>query len=285
MFCLESPIPSISISPAPPKEPSPIEPQRSPYAFTLAPSYIDSPRPQHLLPPPSAHHRSSAKPTTGASHGVGLDMAVFQALLQAAKGKDKGTKTSDGSKNSNSPQATPQRQTKQMERRARFLAKVAETPKTCTLNTPLTPPESPVVFRLSPPSPKLQPPAEISHQESSGKGMTRVEQVDFATKPREKRILPSLELISQRVLNNSNKASPLVNEETRPKHSRTAATQALFDTLSKRQATTNNLPRSRPSHDNVGDVIRNRGLELRMKRQMLAGAAELTYQRPNVIIC
>lgn len=114
MFHLESPIPSISISPAPPKEPSPIEPQRSPYAVTLAPTHTESPRSQHLLPPPSPHHRSSAKPTIGISHGSGLDMAVFQALLQAAKGKekDKGTKTSDGLKDSHH-QVTSQRQTKQ----------------------------------------------------------------------------------------------------------------------------------------------------------------------------
>ena len=87
---LDSPIPKISISPAPPEEP--IREPYSPFQSFTAPVVVNdnSFRPVHLTPPPTVHYFKRTisdtlrKPTNEAG-GAGLAGERFQALLKATK--------------------------------------------------------------------------------------------------------------------------------------------------------------------------------------------------------
>jgi hypothetical protein len=109
---------------------------------------------------------------------------------------------------------------KQLQRRARFLTKLAEPPSPSAAEMPVTPPESPAIFHFSLPSPGMESPIEVFENllgdpEYSPIQM-RIEQVDFrlpsqklaeqarlsrqaARKELLARPLPSLEQISQKL--------------------------------------------------------------------------------------
>ncbi|GJJ09630.1 hypothetical protein Clacol_003854 [Clathrus columnatus] len=266
MLRLNSPIPSISISPAPPKEPSPIGPQVSPFVFPLAPVDTDSPRPQHLLPPPSPYHRSSTKRAAGTASGRGIDRSVFQILLQAAKTKK--VEIKETNKPTNISEVPFQTQTKQIERRARFLAKIAESPKASAIDTPVTPPESPAIFHFCLPSPGLESPGEICVQQTGKKQPQRVEHVNFYPVQHANNSLPPI--VSEGIARTSLKAED--NSQMNP---RAAATKALYAALNRR--------RERASQDDgsVRQTICSQALAWRMRRETPLGA----YRCSPVVLC
>ncbi|KAF8528131.1 hypothetical protein BU17DRAFT_38540 [Hysterangium stoloniferum] len=243
-----SPVPSISISFAPNQIP-PVEP-KSPFVVSL-PAEPESPRPQHLLPPPTLspnqllhterYSRLSPLSPASSSGGKGMERARFEAMLKASKERSAMT----GSKKAvdlRKELAVKAQMTKQMERRARFLCKLAEPPSPSAADVPVTPPESPAIFHFSLPSPGLESPIEIfedvnSHPELYETSL-RIEQVDFRL-PRQKEAaaaaarrsratllrkpaspLPSLDQISQRMNKNpvtiSTTRAPSCDQESAP---------------------------------------------------------------------
>jgi len=86
MYFENSPIPRISISPAPPEDPV-IEPY-SPFATIASPRLVDDGfRPLHLTPPPTALHFKSPfeRKVNEETGGNGLDSGRFQQMLKATK--------------------------------------------------------------------------------------------------------------------------------------------------------------------------------------------------------
>lgn len=184
-----SPVPSISISFAPNQ--IPVDEPKSPFVVSL-PVELESPRSQHLLPPPTLspnqllrterYTQLSPLSPASSSGGKGIERARFEAMLKASKERSAMT----GSKKAvdlRKELAVKAQMTKQMERRARFLYKLAEPPSPSAADVPVTPPESPAIFHFSLPSPGLESPIEIfedvnSHPELYETSM-RIEQVDF----------------------------------------------------------------------------------------------------------
>ncbi|KAF8591907.1 hypothetical protein K439DRAFT_612759 [Ramaria rubella] len=224
----DSPVPCISISFAPFELP-PVEPN-SPFAVPL-PSEPDSPRPQHLLPPPimspnqvlRVERHGKLSPLSSSGSGKGLERTKFEAMLKASKERS----AMVGAKKPielRKEIALKVQKAKQTERRARFLSRVAAPPSPTAADMPVTPPESPAIFHFTLPSPGLESPLELfenlsSHPELYQK-MTRIEQVDFRFPHQEQkqaetahqrsavsakgrsRPLPSLDQISQRLSKN-----------------------------------------------------------------------------------
>jgi hypothetical protein len=203
-----SPVPQISISPAPPEEPSP-EPF-SPFSSAfLTGSCDDDFRPRHLTPPPTNTHfnrqASSLRPAGVAANGKGLEEYQFQALLKASKERNPptGRRPADLRREI----AVKTHKNKQAERRALFLSKVLAPPSPTATMTPKTPPESPALFHYSLPSPGLVSPLalfESLHDSKENACDPWVEQVEFC-RPETKQIqvqrefkhhLPSLDQIS-----------------------------------------------------------------------------------------
>jgi len=225
-----SPVPSISISFAPNQIPV-VEP-KSPFVVNLL-AEPDSPRPQHLLPPPSLspnqlshterHGQLSPLSLASSSGGKGMERARFEAMLKASKERSTMTR-SKKAVDLRKELAVKAQMTKQLERRARFLCKLAEPPSPSAADVPVTPPESPAIFHFSLPSPGLESPLEMfedvnSHPELYETSI-RIEQVDFRL-PEQKEAaaaaarrshatlfgrpaspLPSLDQISQRMNKN-----------------------------------------------------------------------------------
>jgi len=206
MHFIDSPIPQISISLAPPEEPL-IE-LNSPLAF---PIYNDNGfRPAHLTPPPTVttfKRQQSPLRLVDDGTGKGLQSDRFQALLKASKDRNSSVmvkKTSDLRKEI----ALKVHKNKQVERRALFLSKVQAPPSPTAAILPKTPPDSPAIFHYSLPSPGLVSPLALFESlDESRDGW--VEQVDFrlpgdhpksAGKPRKSPALPSLDQISARLI-------------------------------------------------------------------------------------
>ncbi|KAF9015354.1 hypothetical protein BDQ17DRAFT_1229017 [Cyathus striatus] len=203
-----SPIPQISISPAPPEEPS-SEPF-SPFSLAFPSGSCDDDfRPRHLTPPPTNTHfkrqASSLRPAGVAANGKGLEENRFQALLKASK--ERTPPTSRRPADLRREIAVKTHKNKQAERRALFLSKVLAPPSPTATTTPKTPPESPALFHYSLPSPGLVSPLalfESLHDSKENACDPWVEQVEFC-RPEAKQVqvvrefkrhLPSLDQIS-----------------------------------------------------------------------------------------
>jgi len=123
-------VPRISISPAPPQDPV-IEPY-SPFASIKYPDHHDAFRPRLLTPPPSSPLRSCSSPEDeDCDYNEGLDSQRFQALLQA-------TRERNARKQHDLRREVTLRahQTKQIERRARFVTRVLARPTMTAVNSP-----------------------------------------------------------------------------------------------------------------------------------------------------
>jgi hypothetical protein len=224
MDCLPSPIPQISISPAPQEEPE-IEPASPFMSLTFsAQSDEDGFRPVHLTPPPSPcsfkRPHSPLHPIGQVRPGKGLDGDRFQAMLSAVKDRSAfsgGRRSTDLRKEI----ALKVHKNKQVERRALFLSKVQAPPSPTATITPKTPPESPAIFHYSLPSPGLVSPLALFESLNENNYSVRVEQVDFRLpggydeQPKCDKVkpslgLPSLDQISARLI--SRYAKPDVAE-------------------------------------------------------------------------
>ncbi|CAL1696133.1 unnamed protein product [Somion occarium] len=165
MVCAVSPVPAISISPAPPQEPTyePFSPF-SPFSEVNL-KEPDSPRPALLSPPPvlsprSPRQLSPLRPSDAPVHGQGLERDRFEALLRASRERNSavgGKRSPDLRKEI----ALKVHKSKQVERRALFLSKVLAPPSPTATLVPKTPPESPAIFHYSLPSPGLESPIAV----------------------------------------------------------------------------------------------------------------------------
>lgn len=85
MSCYSSPIPFISISPAPEEDPI-VEPFSPFSALSVLPSVQDTFRPSHLTPPTTiTSFKRSFSPFRPSPVGKGLESQKFQVLLAASK--------------------------------------------------------------------------------------------------------------------------------------------------------------------------------------------------------
>ncbi|KAH8100595.1 hypothetical protein BXZ70DRAFT_162281 [Cristinia sonorae] len=214
-------LPQISISPAPPQEEfrEPHSPFSSVHSQDL--KEPDSPRPALLSPPPtaSAHLRrqlSPLRPDDTVVAGRGIERERFEALLRASRERNAavGAKKSPDLRKEIAVKA---HKSKQMERRALFLAKLQAPPSPSAANAPKTPPESPAIFHYSLPSPGLESPLAVfellAMENPHEHSQVWVEQVDFRipgqgyTKiaaprkalPVKRGMLPSLDQITARL--------------------------------------------------------------------------------------
>lgn len=204
--------PQISISLAPPDDPV-VEPY-SPFNPATFNDEDDSFRPKHLTPPPTQlqfggpRQLSPLRPLDTVNRGQGLERDRFEALLQATRERN----IAVGAKKSNDLRkelALKAHKTKQAERRALFLSKVAEPPSPSAVTLPKTPPDSPCILHYSLPSPGLVSPLAL-FESLNDSCDSWVEQVDFrlpgqkySTPPVKKMVrnkaLPSLDQISARL--------------------------------------------------------------------------------------
>ncbi|KDR85186.1 hypothetical protein GALMADRAFT_52954 [Galerina marginata CBS 339.88] len=304
MDFVSSPIPQISISPAPPVE-LPLEPHSPFAALSFNVDGDDGFRPVHLTPPPTVstfkRPRSPLHRTDQAAVGRGLDTERFQTLLSATKERSAvnlngGRKGVDLRKEI----ALKVHKNKQAERRALFLSKVHAPPSPTATITPKTPPDSPAIFHYSLPSPGLVSPLALFESLNEDRDQysiphTWIEQVDFrlpveSTKPQKyEKIkpslgLPSLDQISARLISRSAKPdsvefpSLILTPAARPRPSvgigrlrmplRTQAQPATHTTSSPVQLTEMNLnalnSRDQRAH-NMLSTLRRRTLSSECK--------------------
>jgi hypothetical protein len=218
-------LPEICISPPPPTE-SFVEPF-SPFdniKFAIEED-VNNYRPALLSPPPTApmsvpKHLSPLSPEDVPVKGQGLERERFEMLLKSSRERSAALghrKAPDLRKEV----ALKTYKSKQMERRARFLLKVAEPPCPAAAYEPKTPPDSPAIYNYSLPSPGLVSPLAMYEylEEECLTSQPWTEQVDFrlpksAVQPKANRtaltfksgkVLPSLDEISARL--NFNKLS------------------------------------------------------------------------------
>ena len=186
MSSASPPVPQINVLPAsPPRHCS--EPY-SPFD-SLPPTPTqgdDGYRPQHLTPPVSSPFRSSPLRSSEARNAKGLNPEQFNALLRQSR--EHRTSAARKDYDLRRELAIKNQRNKQMERRALFLSKLREPPSPTAVTLPKTPPESPVLFHCSLPSPGLDSPLsafetfeqDSDHSEvSSHTRRSWVEQVDF----------------------------------------------------------------------------------------------------------
>ncbi|KAI0050678.1 hypothetical protein FA95DRAFT_548674 [Auriscalpium vulgare] len=186
MDCLISPVPQISISPAPPTEslPEPYSPFATQYPESV--QHDDGYRPALLSPPPVISPRFHRQPSplrpSDDVAGKGLERERFEALLASSRERNSSS-TGKRAPDLRKEIALKTHKSKQIERRALFLSKVAAPPSPTATATPKTPPESPAIFHYSLPSPGLVSPLAlfeaIGQRKALGPIKPWVEQVDF----------------------------------------------------------------------------------------------------------
>ncbi|KAF8807587.1 hypothetical protein BYT27DRAFT_7223401 [Phlegmacium glaucopus] len=216
MACLSSPIPFISISPAPQEDPI-VEPF-SPFSALAAPQVQNGFRLSHLTPPPTitSFRRSFSPLHLVQAVGQGLESQQFQLLLAASKQKN--VSGSNQSAEFRKEVAMNAHYNRHSRRRALFLSKLNAPPCPTAMMTPKTPPESPAIFHYSLPSPGLESPMTLfeswADDHANDVPHTWVERVDFrlvdeqpkpklplnrsSTKPTQG--VPSLDQISARLI-------------------------------------------------------------------------------------
>ncbi|KAJ1301428.1 hypothetical protein OPQ81_008687 [Rhizoctonia solani] len=167
-------VPSIYVSPAD----SPAHPD-TPALEPSSPEESMSSRSNHLLPPPAGSPRPRALSPVKATDKKGLDQATFQDLLIANRER--------ASKRLVSPADRLRREvvvkahhSKQLERRALFLSRIAAPPSPTSAETAVTPPESPAIFHFTLPSPGLASPLELFETVTSRERW--IEEVDYNKK-------------------------------------------------------------------------------------------------------
>ncbi|KAF9650673.1 hypothetical protein BDM02DRAFT_3092649 [Thelephora ganbajun] len=178
-------LPEICISPPPPSQ-NFVEPF-SPFDnvhFAVGEDE-DAFRPALLSPPPSIpmsipRHLSPLPPSDAPVKGQGLERERFERLLKSSRERSAalGHKKSPDLRKE---LAVKSYKSKQMERRARFLLKVAEPPCPSAAYEPKTPPDSPAIFNYSLPSPGLVSPLAMYEylEEECVTSQPWTEQVDF----------------------------------------------------------------------------------------------------------
>ncbi|KAG8736051.1 hypothetical protein FRC10_009855 [Ceratobasidium sp. 414] len=187
-------VPSICISPAADAIVHPDTP-------ALEPSLPEaqSPRSVHLLPPPVLSPlRRSLAPSGKVKDKKGLDQSTFEDLLVA--NRERAAKRSVSAADRLRREVVVKaHHSKQFERRAVFLSKIAAPPSPTAVEIAVTPPESPAVFHFTLPSPGLASPLELFETIKSRDSW--VEHVDYSnncTKRMPSR-LPSLDQITARL--------------------------------------------------------------------------------------
>ena len=261
-------------------------------------------RPTLLSPPPSClvsipKHLSPLSPRDAPVKGQGLERERFEKLLQSSRERSAalGSKKAPDlrkelalkaykSKQSMIPSFHPLPSVRHVdtsfplavERRARFLLKVAEPPSPSAAYEPKTPPDSPAIFNYSLPSPGLVSPLEMYEhlEEECVTSQPWTEQVDFrlpklavqsgpgipALSFRSGKVLPSLDEISARLgfkkLSGTRRATPRL-----PSFLQRKQDTALSDTPAKpplitigrlRMPTTRSRGPSPPSEKRVYEV-------------------------------
>ncbi|QRV83580.1 hypothetical protein RhiJN_11596 [Ceratobasidium sp. AG-Ba] len=205
-------VPSICISPAADASLHPETPALEP----SSPEVL-SPRSVHLLPPPVLSPlRRSLAPSGKVADKQGLDQSTFEQLL--VTNRERAAKRSvNAADRLRREVVVKAHQSKQFERRALFLSKIAAPPSPTCADMAVTPPESPAVFHFTLPSPGLASPLELFETVKSRDSW--IEHVDYANNCT-KRIpgrLPSLDQITARL------RRPAVEErldEVKPRASR-----------------------------------------------------------------
>jgi hypothetical protein len=178
-------LPEICISPPPPSEnlAEPFSPFDNVH-FAIAEDE-DNFRPALLSPPPSMFmpipkHLSPLSPPDAPVKGQGLERERFEQLLKSSRERSAalGNKKSPDLRKELALKAY---KSKQMERRARFLLKVAEPPSLSAACEPKTPPDSPAIFNYCLPSPGLVSPLAMYEHLEDGCVTSEpwTEQVDF----------------------------------------------------------------------------------------------------------
>lgn len=197
-------VPSICISPAadaPAYSSLALEP--------TSPEDALSPRSTYLLPPPvrSPSHRTLSP--VKAADKKGIDQNTFQDLLAA--NRERAAKRSvNVADRLRREVVVKAHHTKQIERRALFLSRIAAPPSPTSAETAVTPPETPAIFHFSLPSPGLASPLELFETVTSRERW--IEQVDYKkpqrTPARENfpGRLPSLDQITARLRSTRNTA-------------------------------------------------------------------------------
>lgn len=136
---------------------------------------VDAYRSTHLVPPPVHSPKDHVRPVVQASRGQGLDAARFEALRMASRIGPKADLRKE--------LAIRAHQSKQIERRNRFLSKIEALPSPTAASLPVTPPESPAVFHFTLPSPGLVSPLALfealDDDGDRDSRPVRIEQVDF----------------------------------------------------------------------------------------------------------
>jgi len=174
-------LPEIYISPPPPSEDfaEPFSPfDNMQFAVEVD---EDNFRPALLSPPiPLPRHLSPLSPPDAPVKGHGLERERFEQLLKSSRERSAALghkKCPDLRKEL----AVKTYKSKQMERRARFLIKVAEPPCPSAAYEPKTPPDSPAIFNYSLPSPGLISPLAMYEylEEECVTSKPWTEQVDF----------------------------------------------------------------------------------------------------------
>jgi hypothetical protein len=178
-------LPEICVSPPPPSE-NLAEPF-SPFdgVRVVVEEDENNFRPALLSPPPNMpmslpKHLSPLSPPDAPVKGQGLERERFEQLLKSSRER------SAALGNKRSPDlrkelAVKTYKSKQMERRARFLLKVAEPPCPSAAYEPKTPPDSPAIFNYCLPSPGLVSPLAMYEylEEECVTSNPWTEQVDF----------------------------------------------------------------------------------------------------------
>ncbi|KAG9099136.1 hypothetical protein FS749_002039 [Ceratobasidium sp. UAMH 11750] len=187
-------VPSICISPAADATMHPDTPALEPSS-----PEAQSPRSVHLLPPPILSPlRRSLAPSGKVMDKKGLDQSTFEDLLIA--NRERAAKRSVSAADRLRREVVVKaHHSKQIERRALFLSKIAAPPSPTSAETAVTPPESPAVFHFTLPSPGLASPLELFETVKSRDSW--VEHVDYnnnCTKRMPSR-LPSLDQITARL--------------------------------------------------------------------------------------
>ncbi|KAG9102861.1 hypothetical protein FRC06_000925 [Ceratobasidium sp. 370] len=187
-------VPSICISPAADAVVHPDTPALEPSS-----PEAQSPRSAHLLPPPVLSPlRRSLAPSGKAMDKKGLDQSTFEDLLIA--NRERATKRSVSAADRLRREVVVKaHHSKQFERRALFLSKIAAPPSPTSAETAVTPPESPAVFHFTLPSPGLASPLELFETVKARDSW--IEHVDYnhnCTKRMPSR-LPSLDQITARL--------------------------------------------------------------------------------------
>jgi len=157
MHSVSAPVPKINVLPA-----SPPGHNSEPYSPFGALSVShgkedDGYRPRHLTPPVASPLHSSPLRPTEARPAKGLDPEQFSALLKQSREHRTSLAGRKGS-DLRRELAIKNQRNKQLERRALFLSKLREPPSPTAITLPKTPPESPVLFQCSLPSPGLASP-------------------------------------------------------------------------------------------------------------------------------